>query len=187
MSVYFVRHGESLGNRDGYMMGQDDIELTDTGREQAKDVADKLKDLDIDLIVSSPLKRAFETAKIIAEGIEYDGEVIDDDRLKERNMGKWQGQPSKEFHAKLAEVSEEEFQEIGAMENLESLRDRAIEFTGWLEKRPEVNILVVGHHAYSKMLRTVIDDVDNYNNAFKALLPRIETGEFVKLKLGQES
>ena len=63
-----MRHGESLGNAEGLHQGQTDFDLTDTGRHQADCLADFwIKENNrFDLIISSPLKRAQETAQILA-------------------------------------------------------------------------------------------------------------------------
>jgi phosphoserine phosphatase len=64
---YFLRHGETDLNREFRCQGRQDIPLNATGREQIADVAQKLKDVKIDAIYSSPLKRAMESAEIIAK------------------------------------------------------------------------------------------------------------------------
>lgn len=75
--VYFVRHGETEWNRLGLGQGaENDIELNDTGRSQAMKLGNYLKnnrlDKPFDIIISSPLKRALETAQIIAKIINFD-------------------------------------------------------------------------------------------------------------------
>lgn len=67
MTLYLTRHGETEWNVQNKVCGITDVELTDKGRSQAKELGEKLRDHKIDLIVSSPLKRALETARI-AEG-----------------------------------------------------------------------------------------------------------------------
>jgi broad specificity phosphatase PhoE len=68
-SFYFLRHGETDWNRQQRIMGQSDIPLNKTGVLQAKTVAEKIQVLAIDAIVTSPLKRAYETAEIIGNKI----------------------------------------------------------------------------------------------------------------------
>lgn len=69
MIVAFVRHGQTDWNRDGLLQGSSDIPLNDTGRAQARDAFMTLRSRPWDVVVSSPLKRARETARIIAEGL----------------------------------------------------------------------------------------------------------------------
>ena len=71
----FLRHGESVGNAEERFQGQSDFPLTETGREQARALADRwLKEgMKFDLVVTSPLSRAKETAEIIAGKLERSG------------------------------------------------------------------------------------------------------------------
>ena len=72
LSIYHItllRHGESTGNADGYHQGQSDFELTETGRLQVRALARhwQTKGIQFDAIISSPLKRARQTAEILTE------------------------------------------------------------------------------------------------------------------------
>lgn len=86
MKLYVIRHGQTDWNVAGKCQGMSDIELNETGIEQAKKVKEQIKKYNINLIISSPLKRAKKTAEIINEAIncpiEYDNRVI------ERGFGK---------------------------------------------------------------------------------------------------
>ena len=76
--IILLRHGESVGNAEGYHQGQSDFPLTPTGLAQAKALAARWKDegINFDRIISSPLQRARQTADIISAAIhtpvEYD-------------------------------------------------------------------------------------------------------------------
>ncbi|KAL5557077.1 hypothetical protein UlMin_039313 [Ulmus minor] len=89
--IIIVRHGETEWNADGRIQGHLDVALNDVGRKQAAAVAERLsKETEISAIYSSDLKRAFETAEIIAAscgGLE----VIKDPGVRERNLGDLQG------------------------------------------------------------------------------------------------
>src|SRR6185369_5325047 len=97
--IYFVRHGESEANLKGVFAGQrDDSLLTQKGREQARKTAENIKEkgLVFDRIISSPLKRTFETAKIIASIIGFDTNKIEiDSCITEYDMGNLTGTPIK--------------------------------------------------------------------------------------------
>ena len=87
--VYFVRHGLTNSNVEKRMMGtRVDESLNETGIAQVKEAAKKL-DRGFDIIISSPLKRAKESADIIAA--ELNVPVIVDDNLKERDSGEGSG------------------------------------------------------------------------------------------------
>lgn len=66
MKLYVARHGQTVWNAKNKVCGVTDVDLTEKGREQAKKLADIVPDT-IDVIISSPLKRAVETSKIVAE------------------------------------------------------------------------------------------------------------------------
>ena len=69
--ITLLRHGESEGNISGVLQGQTDYPLTKTGIEQAQRLAStwKAQDVKFDLIISSPLLRASQTAQIIATNL----------------------------------------------------------------------------------------------------------------------
>ncbi|XP_077224788.1 phosphoglycerate mutase family protein [Tasmannia lanceolata] len=89
--IIVVRHGETTWNACGRIQGHLDAELNDVGRQQAAAVADRLsKESKISAVYSSDLKRAFETAQIIAKSCDL-LEVTQDSTLRERHLGDLQG------------------------------------------------------------------------------------------------
>lgn len=87
----FLRHGESTGNRNGYIQGQHDFPLTPNGVEQARTLAEEwyANGITFDRIISSPLQRALSTAETIRSVL---GTSIQTDPLwMERNWGMAQG------------------------------------------------------------------------------------------------
>lgn len=92
--LYFVRHGLSEMNKLGVYAGRADTPLTETGRQQAKTAGEQARNLTMDCVVASPLKRALETAQIIAKEIDYpEGRIIINDLLTERDFGSMEGKP----------------------------------------------------------------------------------------------
>lgn len=87
--LYLVRHGETELNKKGVYYGWTDCGLSEKGVIQAQKVAGELKDVVFDQVVSSPLKRAQETASLVS-GLQS-SEIILDERLKELNFGSWEG------------------------------------------------------------------------------------------------
>ena len=81
MEIYILRHGQTVWNKSRLLQGSRDIELCEDGRSVARERRDQLKDVDFDVIYSSPLKRAYETACIIRG--DRDIPIIKDDRLRE--------------------------------------------------------------------------------------------------------
>lgn len=102
MKLYIFRHGQTNGNVNNIVQGAGvDIELNETGRAQAKALSAKLKDEHLDVIYASPMKRADETARIVAnEKIP----VISMPGLEEVHFGKAEGMYSEEAKQKYADV-----------------------------------------------------------------------------------
>ena len=86
---YLIRHGESEANKIDAFAGHSQFNLTEQGRAQAKKAAEYLSTLPIDVIYSSDLPRAYQTAQATAERLGID--IIKSERLREINAGKWQG------------------------------------------------------------------------------------------------
>ncbi|KAJ7952937.1 phosphoglycerate mutase-like protein 4 [Quillaja saponaria] len=128
--IIVVRHGETAWNADGRIQGHLDVELNESGRQQAAAVADRLsKEPKISVIYSSDLQWASETAQIIATscgGLE----VVKDPDLRERHLGDLQGLVLREAaklntKAYMAFLSHSTEQEIpGGGESLDQLYQR---------------------------------------------------------------
>lgn len=89
MNIFLTRHGQTVWNTEGRLQGWGDSPLTQKGIEDAKLLGKKLANLDIDIIFSSPSKRAVDTSRLIIG--ERDIEIITLDELMEINLGNWQG------------------------------------------------------------------------------------------------
>lgn len=96
MKLYVLRHGETNENITGIMQGNMETVLNEVGRSQAESVRDKVKEAGIDLVISSPKKRAVETAQIAAPNIP----IILDDRLLSRNHGEFEGMQRNQVNLK---------------------------------------------------------------------------------------
>lgn len=94
-NVVFIRHGETEWNLQNRTQGHLNSPLTERGILQANEAAEELASYKFDIIVSSHLGRAFETAKIIAERLNI-SEIITEDGLLERNLGILQGNIAEE-------------------------------------------------------------------------------------------
>ena len=65
MKILITRHGQTNWNVLGKIQGQTDIELNENGKKQAKEISEYIRNENIELIITSPLKRAKETAEIV--------------------------------------------------------------------------------------------------------------------------
>ncbi len=88
-TVYLARHGESDWNVERRWQGHADRPLTDRGREQARDLAARLADVELAAVYASDLRRAWETAEAVAssQGLE----VVRLPELREVDVGSWSG------------------------------------------------------------------------------------------------
>jgi len=89
MRIYLARHGETVWNAEGLVSGKSDCELSEKGRRQAEELAEKAKDVHFDVIIVSPLKRARDTAAAVAraKGMEF----TVDERIREIDFGDFEG------------------------------------------------------------------------------------------------
>ncbi len=88
-TILLARHGETDWNRDGIWQGWADPPLNETGRAQARELAEQLRSVPFDAVYSSDLRRAHETAEIVAAP--HAVPVVADAGLREIDIGSWSG------------------------------------------------------------------------------------------------
>ena len=151
MKIYFVAHSTSKDNEAEIASGWKDVELSELGVQQSKELGERFKDIKIDLICCSDLKRAVDTVKI-AFGDKYS--VIIDKRLRELNYGDLGGKSSETVSYMKKKRIKEPFPNG---ESYEQAMVRIHEFYKELkEKHPEKTVLVVGHRATQFGLDTLV-------------------------------
>ena len=146
---FLVRHGETEWNRIRRIQGVSDIPLNVTGRSQAAALGDILSQHRFDLLVSSPLSRAMETATIIARRLHMPAPLPIPD-LIERNYGEAEGQNGHDLDLRYppgTEIPGREPKEDVAKRVVRTMADLAI-------RHPEADILAVCHGA---VIRSVVD------------------------------
>lgn len=143
MKVIIVRHGQTDHNKNNYCQGSIDTILNEEGIKQAKELKEKFKNINIDAVFSSPLKRALETAKIAMP----DKEILIDERIKERHLGLYEGAFSKT-------ISFEEYghyhlnKKDNGVEQIKDLYERISSFFNELKTNYEnKTVLIVTHGA----------------------------------------
>ena len=143
--LYFVRHGQSKLNAAGRIAGATDTPLTDEGRLQASETGKKAKDLGIEHIIASPLSRAHDTAKHIAQEIGYPEDKIEvNPMFVERNYGAMEG---------ALYVPYTNYDEVEGAETTKDLLARSERAVEYLESLPYKKILVVAHGSLGRALR----------------------------------
>ncbi len=163
MEIYIVRHGQTLWNQGKRLQGSTDIELNDNGRDLAVKTGIALKNTRIDVIYSSPLKRAYETASLIRGDRDID--IITDDRIRELSFGHFEGQNFSELIKDENLTFRHFFKQPHLYnpaddgESLEHLIERAGSFMQEviepLEKTCE-RVMIVAHGALNKAIMSYI-------------------------------
>lgn len=145
MKVYIVRHGQVPHNALGQYNTTDE-DLTELGINQAEELRDKIKNMDFDIIISSPLNRAKHTAEIININSQ---KIIYDDRIRERSCGDLSGKP-------LGVTNREEYWnynttiQYGTSENIKLFFERVYNFLDELKTKGYEKVLIVAHSGVSK-------------------------------------
>jgi len=102
MLLYLIRHGESTSNAVGRIQGQSDCELSQRGRRQAQAVARRLAAAPIEAVYASPLRRASQTAEVVAAALGL--AIRFDPRLKEVDAGELEDQMRADVLRRFPEV-----------------------------------------------------------------------------------
>lgn len=158
LELIIVRHGQSVADIEKRHEGRADFPLTDKGREQARKLAHWLKqNKPFNYIITSPLKRASETASIIS--MICGGEITCDERLMEWNNGVLAGMLRIEAEEKypLPKGGRKHFERIPNGESIIDFRARAEEFLSQLidkshSEKDDNKILIVSHGGMINML-----------------------------------
>lgn len=155
--IILVRHGETPWNVEGRYQGQEDIPLSERGLEQAHLLAEGLRDVRIDRVIASPLKRAFVTGKTCAD---LHGLAVSvDERLTEINHGSWEGCFAQDIQAKypnafaLWHTKPHLVQMPDGGECLEDVRKRAMDaVSDIIRNYPNETVLVAAHDAVNRAI-----------------------------------
>lgn len=168
MLIYVIRHGETQANKDGLLQGWLDTDLNEFGVELAVQTGKALKDIKFDVVFTSPLIRATHTAQLLVESNDHDAPIIVDERIKEVNMGHWQGIPiqSDEIDQKECALFFKDpwkFKGFPGGEDLHRLCARTQDFLYELAGKDYDTVLVSTHGAALRaMLNCLYEDKEDY-------------------------
>lgn len=157
-TVYLIRHGESVVNlREGIFVDEVTAPLTEVGEQQSRFLAERAAKLKIDVVISSPFERTKRTAQFITEmtGHIAEYEPLFAERLLPIDiLGKSKSDPEMRTLVDKAMRSSERAgsAKVGRTETFEEIKARAARALTYLERRPESDILVVGHGFFTRML-----------------------------------
>ena len=159
MEILLTRHGQTEWNLLKKLQSKTNIELNETGVEQAKKIKEKLKNTNIDIIICSPLKRAIQTAEIINE--ERNLPIILDNRISERDFGEFEGKFDTEFDLDSFWNYKQNVM-YNRAENISDFFNRIYSFLNDIqEKYKEKRILIVSHLGVSIPIRCYFEGMPN--------------------------
>ena len=155
LSVYLLRHGETVYNADGNRYcGRTDADLTEKGVAQARQVATALEGVAIDAVYASPLKRAYLTAEIASGG----QRVAQDDRLIELDFGTWEGKTREAFIREAPDLwaswnaAPDHTRAGGTGDTALEVVDRVDDFfTEMIKKYDGKTLMVVAHNGVNRL------------------------------------
>jgi len=155
-TAILMRHGETRWNREGRVMGRNPVELSENGRAQVEAAVVLARSLQPDLIVTSPLVRARQTAEIIAAGLGAI-EIREDPAIAEVAYGRWEGMTYHELindsHYAVYRESPVDYPTPGG-ETIPHVQARGVAaIHRAVEAKPECRILFVSH---GDIIRTVL-------------------------------
>jgi len=146
MKLILVRHGETDENAAKVSQGHLNTPLTEKGRKQAKEVAEKLKDEKIDLCYCSDLDRCLDTTKEIVKFHPH-LKIVLAKELREQAKGKSEGQPHEKVYAKFDQTNVPyHLWDYDGGETLVEVFDRVVSFVDSLKKKHSgQTVLLVSH------------------------------------------
>jgi broad specificity phosphatase PhoE len=179
--LLIVRHGETDWNAELRFLGHADPPLNETGRAQARALADELADVRADAIYSSDLTRARETAEMLGERLGLPVSTLRE--LREIDVGNWQGLTREEINARfpdayLAWRSGEPGWSGG--ETYDQLAARVLPALNRIARaHPEGRVIVVGHGGTIRTVRAHVSGVTVAEHRLK--LPPIRNCETYRI------
>ena len=175
MRALFVRHGESTGNVGGRLVGRSDPPLSPVGRRQAELVARRLRNVAFTSVVTSPSRRAADTASLIAA--EGTAPVLADEGWQEMDYGEWEGLAMADLHPPPGGpfFDAAEFRPPRG-ESMGELRDRVLEAWGRLDTGDGV-VCVVSHMGPIKSI--LLDALTSPTATFRQI--RIDQGSISEI------
>ena len=158
MTFYVARHGQTEWNAENKVCSITDIALTEKGIAQADELADQVKEKNIEIIISSPMKRAVTTSRIVSEKCHIP--MMIDNRLVEQNYGVYEGVDRSD---ELFLANKKNF--AYRYPNGESMMQVAVRVYTFLDEIKKEysgkNVLIVSHGGVCRIIKTYFSDMTN--------------------------
>ena len=157
--VYFTRHGETVWNVENKICGMTDSPLTEKGRAQARELGEKLRasGLRIDEILYSPLSRAADTARAIAEATGIPARC--EPRLREQCFGRYEGTPRNGEEFRISKTHFADRYDGG--ESMMQLAQRIYNLLDELKADTGKTYLLVAHNGIARVVHSYFYDMTN--------------------------
>ena len=175
MNLYVVRHGETIWNVERKEQGITDIPLTEKGKNDALELQELISTLNIDVVISSPLVRARETAKIL---VNNSLPINTDDRIKERDWGMNEG-------ALIDTVDKWDCWDVilnTKVQNIECIQDFMYRVSNFIEdikvRYKDSNVLIVTHSAVSRVIHYLLETIPEDANLSRIDIPNLRIIEY---------
>lgn len=175
MILYVVRHGKTEWNLEHRCQGISDIPLTEEGIEAAKELQTLVSDLDVDIVISSPLSRAIDTAKILTDG---KIPINIDDRIIERDWGMNEGMV-------VDEVDQIDCWDVilnTNVQGIERVQDFMARISEFLEdikiKYSDKKVLVVAHSAVLRVIHYLLGTIPSDGDLTRINIPNLRIIEY---------
>lgn len=158
-TIYFVRHGETWWNTENRICGSTDIGLTPEGIRQARECAGAVLRLNagIDRILSSPLSRAADTARPIAQALGVP--LIIEERLREQNFGIFEGTPRDSAQFREAKMRFLWNYETG--ESMMQVSHRIYSLLDEITSDPDRTVLLAAHNGIARHVESYFRSMTN--------------------------
>ena len=162
--IVLVRHGETEWNVGEIYRGRADVALDEVGIKQAELLGKYLSGLKLDAIYSSPLRRALDTANIVARYQSVDAQVSHG--LIDFDYGEWQGLPDKEAKKLYSALHNKwhanpQLVKMPGGESLDDVRKRALAVVNEVVSKYRGSIALVSHRVVNKVLICSLLGLDN--------------------------
>jgi len=164
-SIYLIRHGETAWNKEEIFRGRADVPLNEIGFREAELIGEYLKGMDIHVIYSSPLLRAKETARRIAQVFNLKVQPLVG--ITDMSFGKWEGRPLKEVQIYDREIYRQwrekpHLVRLPGGESLDEVRVRAMAaLEEVIQYHKGMNLVLVSHRVINKVVICGILGIDN--------------------------
>ena len=174
VELYIVRHGETDTNKEMRINGRStNMPLNEKGIQQAEELAKEIDMSSFDVVYTSPMKRAMQTAEILNNGVH--DELIQDERLFEADYGSWDGRSEEEMISKYPDTVDENgfllpnfIQYAEGAEKYEDVYARVDSFLNDVTKLGDKKVMAVCHGFISRAVFKLVTETPSISTVVQS-------------------